>query len=85
MLFSQSQEVGMERTDELLIERYIQLDGELKQHVEVHRKLEFALEDFNKRIYLTPQEEIEKKKLQKLKLASKDRIYAILAKYRKSA
>ena len=75
----------MERTDEMLIERYIQLDGELKQHVEVHRKLEFALEDFNKRIYLTSQEEIEKKKLQKLKLASKDRIYAILAKYRKSA
>jgi uncharacterized protein YdcH (DUF465 family) len=75
----------MERTDEMLIERYIQLDGELKQHVEVHRKLEVALEDFNKRIYLTSQEEIEKKKLQKLKLASKDRIYAILAKYRKSA
>jgi hypothetical protein len=53
--------------------------------VEAHRKLETALEDFNKRIYLTPQEEIEKKKLQKLKLVSKDRIYAILAKYRKSA
>jgi uncharacterized protein YdcH (DUF465 family) len=75
----------MERTDEMLIERFIQQDGELKQYVENHRKLEFALEDFNKRIYLTPQEEIEKKKLQKLKLASKDRIYAILAKYRKSA
>jgi hypothetical protein len=75
----------MERTDEVLIERYIQQDGELKQNVEVHRKLETALEDFNKRIYLTPQEEIEKKKLQKLKLASKDRIYAILAKYRKSS
>jgi uncharacterized protein YdcH (DUF465 family) len=73
----------MERTDEVLIERYIQQDGELKQNVEVHRKLETALEDFNKRIYLTPQEEVEKKKLQKLKLASKDRIYAILAKYRK--
>jgi len=75
----------MERTDEVLIERYIQQDGELKQHVEDHRKLEIALEDFNKRIYLTPQEEIEKKKLQKLKLASKDRIYAILAKYRKNS
>ena len=75
----------MERADELLIERYIQQDGELKKNVEDHRKLETALEDYNKRIYLTPQEEFEKKKLQKLKLASKDRIYAILAKYRKSA
>ncbi len=73
----------MERADEMLIERHIQQDGELKQYVEDHRKLEVALADFNKRIYLTPQEEIEKKKLQKLKLASKDRIYAILAKYRK--
>jgi uncharacterized protein len=75
----------MERTDELLIERYIQQDGELKKHVEDHRKLEAALADYNKRIYLTPQEEIEKKKMQKLKLASKDRIYLILAKYKKSA
>lgn len=75
----------MERADELLIERYIQQDGELKRNVEDHRKLQAALEDYNKRIYLTPQEELEKKKMQKLKLASKDRIYEILAKYRKSA
>jgi hypothetical protein len=75
----------MERSDEVLIERYIQQDGELKQNVEDHRKLEDALADYNRRLYLTPQEEMEKKKLQKLKLVSKDRIYAILAKYRKSA
>jgi uncharacterized protein YdcH (DUF465 family) len=75
----------MERSDELLIERYIQQDDELKKHVEDHRKLEAALEDYNKRIYLTPQEEIEKKKMQKLKLASKDRIFLILAKYKKSS
>jgi hypothetical protein len=75
----------MERADELLIERFIEQDGDLKKHVEDHRKLESALEDFNRRIYLTPQEEFEKKNLQKLKLASKDRIYAILAKYRKTA
>jgi len=75
----------MERAEEVLIERYIQQDGELKKLVENHRQLEAALEDFNKRIYLTPQEEIEKKKMQKLKLASKDRIFSILAKYKKSA
>ena len=75
----------MERTDKLLIERHIQQDGELRKHVEDHRKLEAALEDFNKRIYLTPEEQIEKKKLQKMKLASKDRIYVILSKYRQSA
>ena len=75
----------MERTDELLIERHRGEDGELRKHVEDHRRLEAALEDFNRRIYLTAQEEMEKKTLQKMKLASKDRIYAILAKYRQSA
>ncbi len=75
----------MERSDELLIERYIRQDDELKKHVEDHRKLEAALEDFNKRIYLTPQEELEKKKMQKLKLASKDRIFHILTKYKKNS
>ncbi len=75
----------MERTDEMFIERLIQQDGELRKHVDDHRKLEAALEDFNKRIYLTPEEQIEKKKLQKMKLASKDRIYSILSKYRQSA
>ena len=75
----------MEQADERLIERFIQQDGELRKNVEDHRNLEAALADFNKRIYLTPQEELEKKKLQKLKLASKDRIYAILAKYRQGA
>jgi len=52
------------------------------RHVDDHRRLEPALEDFNRRIYLTPQEEMERKTLQKMKLASKDRIYAILSKYR---
>jgi hypothetical protein len=33
-------------------------------------------------LYLTPEEEVQKKKIQKLKLAGRDRIEAILAKYR---
>jgi hypothetical protein len=40
------------------------------------------LQEFNRRIYLTPDEEIERKRLQKLKLAGRDRIESILAKYR---
>jgi hypothetical protein len=33
-------------------------------------------------VYLPPEEEMERKKIQKLKLAGRDRIEAILAKYR---
>ena len=72
----------MEKTEELLIAKYIQQDDELRESVEEHRKFESALENFNKRLYLTPAEEVEKKKLQKLKLLSKDKIYQMLAKYR---
>jgi len=72
----------MEKTEELLIAKYIQQDNELRESVEEHRKFESALENFNKRLYLTPAEEVEKKKLQKLKLLSKDKIYQMLAKYR---
>ena len=72
----------MEKTEELLIAKYIQQDDELRKSVEEHRNFESALEDFNKRLYLTPAEEMEKKKMQKMKLLSKDKIYQILAKYR---
>jgi uncharacterized protein YdcH (DUF465 family) len=73
---------GMEKNDETLIARYIERDEELKRFVEDHRKYEKMLEDFNKRVYLTTEEEVEKKKIQKLKLHGKDRIHQILTKYR---
>jgi hypothetical protein len=72
----------MEKPEELLIAKYIHHDDELRKSVEEHRNFESALENFNKRLYLTPQEEMEKKKLQKLKLLSKDKIFQILTKYR---
>jgi uncharacterized protein len=72
----------MEKADELLINKYINQDEELKSYVEDHKKLEADLENFNKRIYLTAEEEIEKKNLQKRKLRGKEHIYRILAKYR---
>ena len=72
----------MEKNDEALIAKFIKQDDELKRHVEDHHLFEKALEDFNRRVYLTPEEEMEKKKLQKLKLQGKDRIHQILSKYR---
>jgi hypothetical protein len=72
----------MEKPEELLIAKHIHQDDELRKSVEEHRNFETALENFNKRLYLTPQEEMEKKKLQKLKLLSKDKIFQILTKYR---
>jgi len=72
----------MEKEDELIISKYINSDEELKRYVDDHRSLESELEKFNKRVYLTPEEEMEKKKLQKKKLLGKDRILEILSRYR---
>jgi len=75
----------MEEADELLIKKYIDQDEELRKYVEDHEKLEADLENFNKRIYLTAEEEIEKKNLQKRKLRGKEQIFKILARYRNVA
>ncbi|MFH1137383.1 MAG: DUF465 domain-containing protein [Pseudomonadota bacterium] len=72
----------METQDQELITRLIQADEELRTLVEQHREYEEQLEEFNRRPYLTTEETIEKKKIQKQKLAGKDRIEAILAQYR---
>ena len=75
----------MEKQDVELIQRLIATDPELKRQVEEHEVFERRLADFNTRVYLTPDEEIERKKIQKQKLAGRDRIEAILAKYRGQA
>ncbi len=72
----------MEKRDLELIEKYIEVDPELKRYMMEHEEFEKKLEELNRRIYLTPEEEVERKKIQKLKLAGRDRIEAILAKYR---
>ena len=50
--------------------------------MEQHAKYEEILEDLNSKVYLTPDEEIEKKTLQKKKLIGKEKIYQIISKYK---
>ena len=72
----------MEERDEKLIERLVKEDRELKKYVDEHIAFEKKLEEYNKKIYLTPEDEIERKRIQKLKLAGRDKIEEILAKHR---
>ena len=72
----------MEEKDKLLIEKYIQSDEELRKYVEEHVMLEKKLEEFNKKVYLTADEEIQQKNIKKQKLAGRDKIEMILRKYR---
>ena len=48
----------MEEKDKLLIEKHIGSDEELRKYVEEHVTLENKLEEFNKKAYLTAEEEV---------------------------
>ena len=72
----------MERKDEELIKTLVDRDPELKQHYQEHVTLERQLAKFQGRTHLSPEEEVEMKRIQKLKLAGKDRIMEILSRYR---
>lgn len=73
----------MEETDLQLIRRLIPKDKELKELWDEHLDYEEKLEQLNKRRYLSTEEEMRRKELQKLKLHGKDRIEEILRRYRK--
>lgn len=72
----------MERQDLELIEQLSDSDPELKDIWDKHHEYERLLGEFNRRPYLTTAETIERKRLQKLKLAGRDKMEQILAKYR---
>ncbi|MFH1335086.1 MAG: DUF465 domain-containing protein [Candidatus Zixiibacteriota bacterium] len=72
----------MEKRDQELIQKYVSSDPELKRRMDEHEEFECQLKELNRRLYLTAEEEVEKKGIQKLKLAGRDRIEVILAKYR---
>jgi uncharacterized protein YdcH (DUF465 family) len=72
----------MEKADEELVARWAERDPELKRRVEDHQEYERQLEEFNRRPYLTAEETVERRRIQKLKLAGRDRIEQILAQYR---
>ena len=72
----------MERQDEELIASLLEREPELRRYYQEHTDLERQLGALQGKHYLTPEEEVEKKRLQKLKLAGKDKIMEILSRYR---
>lgn len=72
----------MEKQDEELIKSLVDSDSELKKHYQKHVDFERQIEAFNQKTHLSAEEEVERKRLQKLKLAGKDRIMEILGRHR---
>lgn len=72
----------MEKQDEELIKSLAESDSELKRHYQEHVDFERQIDLLNQKRNLSAEEEVERKRLQKLKLAGKDRIMEILATHR---
>lgn len=73
----------MEQRDLELIRKYRESDKLLGELYDEHIDFERQLDEFNNKSYLTPDDEIQRKMIQKKKLLGRDQIEAILAKYRK--
>jgi len=74
----------MEFKEEHAIVSLLDKDPELKKFYEEHREFEKKLAEFQHKYYLTPEEELEMKRIQKLKLVGKDRMMEILERHRQT-
>ena len=72
----------METEESALIEHLKQTNPEFRQLAEEHLRYERQLEEFNNLRFLTSEQEIEKKQVQKIKLRGKDRMAEILKEHK---
>ncbi len=75
----------MEEREEQMIASVMDKDPELRKYYEEHLEYERLLGDLHDKGYLSPEEEMEKKRIQKLKLVGKDKIMQILGKYKSAS
>jgi uncharacterized protein len=74
----------MEAKEEQVIVSLLDKDPELKKYYDEHQELEKKLAEFHHKHHLSADEEIEMKRIQKLKLIGKDKMMAILGKHRQN-
>jgi uncharacterized protein YdcH (DUF465 family) len=72
----------MESREEQVIVSLLDKDPELKKFYEEHQELEKQLAVYQHKHVLSADEELAMKRIQKLKLAGKDKIMEILDKHR---
>lgn len=69
-------------TENVVADLLRQSNLEFRQLEESHHRLDAELAELQKRHVLTPEEELQKKRLQKEKLAKKDKMAEIMRLYR---
>jgi uncharacterized protein YdcH (DUF465 family) len=68
----------MEVSEEVLRAKLRTENAEFQRLEQEHRKIDKELMNFEIHVYLSPEDEIERRRLQKLKLAAKDKMMEML-------
>jgi len=68
----------MEVSEEVLRAKLRTENPEFQQLEQEHRRIDKELMNFEIHVYLSPEEELERRRLQKLKLAAKDKMMDML-------
>ncbi len=66
--------MNMEVSEEALIAKLRTENPEFQKWEAEHHQLDSTLKSIDMHVYLTPEEEVERKRIQKLKLAAKDKM-----------
>ncbi len=69
-------------TEDAIVEQLRHSNTEFRELEESHHRLDHELNELQKRHVLTPTEEVEKKRMQKEKLAKKDKLAELIRHYR---
>jgi len=72
----------MEQNDQTLIQQLCDENPRFRLLYEEHAIFEKQLRELDTRVYLSPEEELDRHRMQKLKLAGKDEMETILRKFR---
>jgi len=72
-------------TEDAIVEQLRHSNTEFRDLETSHHRLDLELNELQKRHVLTPSEEIEKKRMQKEKLAKKDKLAELIRLYREQS
>lgn len=75
----------MEAREEARIRSLLDIEPELRRHYDEHVQLKQRLQELRDKPFLTEEETVEEKTIQKRKLAGKDRMMEILARHKPQA
>ena len=74
--------MNVEVNEEALVARLRTEDPEFQKWEAEHHNLDSTLKSIDQHVYLTPEEEVERKRIQKLKLAAKDKMMDMVRRYK---